>query len=118
MELLEQPETRPSTTVRLELKILRDGQFDALECFTIPAPPNAMTPASTVGRGAEELRAHLRAWMFQALNGGLRMRFPAGVYSVSYAGETVLDRWDGNVLIGCDGAHATYCGIYACPRPR
>jgi hypothetical protein len=103
-------------SVQLLLEVFRDER----RCFVpvgrvgVVVPAIHVTPDNSVETGSDTLRAFLHYRMNVALAEGLR---EDGVYRIRFAGETIVDRWRGGVLVGCqDIPHVTDCGWFACPH--
>lgn len=98
---------------QLRLDIRRRSGFELARWLDVVVPTILDTPGSTVETGRDRLRAFLYHCLGVGVNVG--QREPA-VYRIVFAGETVMDRWDGRVLTGCDpGTHVIDCGLFACP---
>lgn len=103
-------------TAELRLEMRREeGGYDLVFPFIVSVPRITTPRPHSVDTGSDRIRAFLRREMHAALAVG---RLGPGVYRVQHAGETVIDRWNGEAMIGCVGVeHDVNCGWFACPYP-
>lgn len=108
---------------RLALQTRNENEgFAPLTWFDVMVPDIEEALPQSAASTSDLIRSYLWNTLRHVLTYGLDnscwQQFRPGVYRLDYADESVVDRWDGARLVGCDGDHAVNCGLFACPRPR
>lgn len=89
--------------------------FEPVTEFPVTVPRIRDAPRQHLNSGRDILRALIHYRMHVEL---AARDLPSDIYRIRFAGETIIDRWTGTALVGCDGepAHVIDCGWFACPR--